>query len=94
MFFLAASTVLKTDRRTPDIHTKPRGWRLLVLVLRLDGAESSRRVGLQHALLVKQGETGRHNTITASATGLAFSASSLAVTTPVESRTHLISTSG
>ena len=32
--------------------------------------------------------------ITASAWGLAFSASSLAVITPVESRTHLISMSG
>ena len=95
MLRFCASTVLK---HTVAPHTSmpnqaggfflSRYW--LMIASRFSGA-----YGIEHALLVRAAPGSMAATpITTSACGLAFSASSLAVMTPVESRTHLISMFG
>ena len=94
MFFFCASTVLK---QTVAPHTSmpnqagtfflSRYW--LMMASRFSGAYGSSMPCLSSSARLEAATP-----ITTSACGLAFSASSLAVITPVESRTHLISMSG
>jgi hypothetical protein len=85
---------VEAHRGAPHVHAEPGGRVLLVAVLAHDGVQVQRRVGLQHAVLVEQGQAGSGHAHDGVSLGVAFSASSLAVMTPVESRTHLISMSG
>ena len=95
MFRFAASTVLKQIVAPHTSMPTQAGGFLRVAILRRDAAEAGGRVRLQHALRSsKIAMLVAARPMTTSAFGLAFSASSFAVMTPVESRTQTISMSG
>ena len=94
MFFLAASTVLKQIVAPHTFMPNQAGGFFLSMYCDMMASAFSGRWGSSMPFLSSSARLLAATPITASACGLAFSASSLAVMTPVLSRTHFSSMSG
>ena len=94
MPFFCASTVLKHTVAPHTSMPNQAGGFFLSRYWLMIASRFSGRYGSSMPFLSSSARLDAATPITASACGLAFSASSLAVITPVESRTHLISMSG
>ena len=94
MLFFWASTVLKQTVAPHTSMPNQAGGFFLSLYWLMMPSRLSGAYGMSMPLVSSSARLEAATPITASACGLAFSASSLAVMTPVESRTHLISMSG